>query len=279
MEKKLQAYLDNVFAPYGDFPARDEVKQELLANLKEKYADLKKQSLSDDEAYRATVESFGDVAEIMEQVSHTGDKQEKPEEPSKVKAALHDYLGIGEDAHKSKFRYLPLVGVDLGEASLRGEDFTSSALMGAIFDKSDLTKAVFKSAALKGASFVGANLSEAMLNSCDLQDVKFNKADLTETSMKSCALHGADFTGAKLVSTNFSRCDSKDVSFDGLTLSHVVFDGASLNHTSFRNATLHDVTFRYSAVKGAKFEGAAMDKVTYAILKGAKAGLANVTVA
>ncbi len=229
MEKKLQAYLDNVFAPYGDFPARDEVKQELLANLKEKYADLKKQSLSDDEAYRATVESFGDVAEIMEQVSHTGDKQEKPEEPSKVKAALHDYLGIGEDAHKSKFRYLPLVGVDLGEASLRGEDFTSSALMGAIFDKSDLTKAVFKSAALKGASFVGAN--------------------------------------------------SKDVSFDGLTLSHVVFDGASLNHTSFRNATLHDVTFRYSAVKGAKFEGAAMDKVTYAILKGAKAGLANVTVA
>ena len=38
MEKKFQAFLDNAFAPYGNFPARADVTQELLANLQEKYA-------------------------------------------------------------------------------------------------------------------------------------------------------------------------------------------------------------------------------------------------
>jgi hypothetical protein len=71
MEAKLQQFLDNAFAPYGDFPAKPEITKELLANLTEKYNDLKAQGKSDQEAYQATTESFGDVAEIMEQLPHT----------------------------------------------------------------------------------------------------------------------------------------------------------------------------------------------------------------
>ena len=41
MEKKFQEFLDKAFAPYGDFPARADITQELCANLQEKYADLK----------------------------------------------------------------------------------------------------------------------------------------------------------------------------------------------------------------------------------------------
>ena len=53
MEKQLQQHLNEAFAPYGDFPARADVMQELLANLEEKYRDLKARSKSDDEAYQA----------------------------------------------------------------------------------------------------------------------------------------------------------------------------------------------------------------------------------
>jgi len=70
MEDKLQQFLDQAFAPYGKFPARADVTRELLGNLQEKFADLKKEGKSDDEAYQATIDSFGDIAEIMEQVPH-----------------------------------------------------------------------------------------------------------------------------------------------------------------------------------------------------------------
>src|SRR5580692_4612462 len=83
MEDKLQKFLDQAFEPYGDFPARADVKQELLANLQEKFADLKKQGKSDDEAYQATIDSFGDIAEIMEHVPH-GDNQ--PDDAGQTKA-------------------------------------------------------------------------------------------------------------------------------------------------------------------------------------------------
>jgi len=41
MENKLQEFLDEAFKPYGNFPSRKDVEQELLANLTEKYQDLK----------------------------------------------------------------------------------------------------------------------------------------------------------------------------------------------------------------------------------------------
>src|ERR1700742_5248266 len=70
MNHKLRQFLNDAFEPYGDFPARKDVEQELLANLTEKYDDLKAEGKSDDEAYELTTASFGDVSEIMEQVAH-----------------------------------------------------------------------------------------------------------------------------------------------------------------------------------------------------------------
>lgn len=66
MEKKFIKFLDKTFAPYGNFPSRADVTNELLSNLLEKFEDFKKEGKSDDEAYQATIESFGDVEEIME---------------------------------------------------------------------------------------------------------------------------------------------------------------------------------------------------------------------
>ena len=101
MEKKLQQFLDEVFAPYGNFPARTEVTKELLANLVEKYHDLKQQGMSEDEAYQATIDSFGDVEEIMEQIPHTEKNPKiKREDDASLRKTLkkafrHTKLGLG----------------------------------------------------------------------------------------------------------------------------------------------------------------------------------------
>jgi len=47
---------------------------------------------------------------------------------------------------------------------------------------------------------------------------------------------------------------------------------------SFRNSVLQNVSFRNVKVQKAIFDGATMDKVTYAALKGYSAKLTNVTV-
>jgi BTB/POZ domain-containing protein KCTD9 len=63
-----------------------------------------------------------------------------------------------------------------------------------------------------------------------------------------------------------------------MTLTGTGFVGTSLKNTSFKNTVLIDVLFRHSDVKHTIFDGATMDKVTYALLKGAKASLHNVTI-
>ena len=65
----------------------------------------------------------------------------------------------------------------------------------------------------------------------------------------------------------------RNVSFDV-----PMFGKSGLNGTSFKNAVLQNVSFRNVKVQKAIFDGATMDKVTYAALKGYGAKLTNVTV-
>jgi uncharacterized protein YjbI with pentapeptide repeats len=51
-----------------------------------------------------------------------------------------------------------------------------------------------------------------------------------------------------------------------------------LKGASFKDAVLRNVTLHHSAVKHAVFDGATMDKLTYALLKGSKATLVDITV-
>lgn len=73
---------------------------------------------------------------------------------------------------------------------------------------------------------------------------------------------------------------------DGQTFIGVKFDKAALNATSFNGATLRNVSFvpgfaltnkYYRALKTISFDGAMMDKLTYAWLKGMGVDLSKVT--
>lgn len=280
MEKKLQQFLDKAFAPYGSFPGRKDVTQELLVNLLEKFNDLKAQGKTDDEAYQETVDSFGDVTEIMEQVPHAEAKNNEKPKPA---PSINDLMRDMKDRIKftnsgSKFMHIQLVKADLSETNLSGENFAASDLKEASFKGSTLVGAKFIGVALKGADFTGADLTEADFKGSDLQDVRFDDANLTGAKLRALSLNGAQFTGATVKDVDFRYSDLTGVSFDGQTLDGVIFDGSSLKKTSFRNAKLNDVSFHHAAVKHAIFDGATMDKVTYAILKGAKATLDNVNI-
>ncbi|HSX07139.1 MAG TPA: pentapeptide repeat-containing protein [Candidatus Saccharimonadia bacterium] len=271
MQEKLSQFLDQAFAPYGDFPARSEVTKELLANLNEKYQDLKEQGMSDDEAYQATVDSFGDVKEIMDELSRS-EKEATPEpEPSLRETLKNTFRQAKATMGISKFGATVLKQADLSDSDLSGQDFSYSALMGTNFDRSNLASAKFRAAALKDTSFVGANIRDAVFAASDLQNANFTNADLAGTKFRASALKNATFTDAKLTSTDFGHSDLGGVTFDSQELNGVVFNGASLKSTSFKNATLHDVSFHHTEVKHTIFDGTKMDKVTYALLKGAGA--------
>jgi len=87
---------------------------------------------------------------------------------------------------------------------------------------------------------------------------------------------------------DFEYSDLRGLCLDGQTFIGVKFDKSALNDVSFRGATLKNVSFTlpfsvtnksYLAMKTICFDGATMDKLTYAALKGLRViDLSNVTV-
>jgi len=292
MYDKLHSFLDGQFAPYGDFPSRAEVVQELRANLDEKFDDLKSAGKTDEEAYRLTIESFGDVGEIMEHVplddasrtnppSRDVSEEQRREEPSRWAKAMRWVRGDRAAADVPAPKRLTssvMHDADLAGVDLSGADFSTSSLVGARYDGSNLRGARFRAAALAGASFVHADMSRATLSGCDLHGARLDGADLTGATLRATAFRGATFAGATLKRTNFEASGFRDVSFDHHLLEDVVFDKASLKGASFRGATLRNVSFRHAIVRGADFDGATMDKLTYAVLQASGATLGRVTI-
>lgn len=278
MEQKLQKFLDTAFAPYGDFPARKDVQQELLVNLQDKVNDLRAEGKNDDEAYKIATESFGDVAEIMEEVPHTEAKASEKPQQSTARTIFETVKETLTGNSTSRVKAVDLQEADLADVNLAGSDFSMSALMNVSFNGSDLTGSVFKSAAVSGASFVGANLSNVVASSSDFMGADFTKANLSGAKLTTSAFNKAIFKETDLTNTEFNKSDLSGQSFEGITLRGTSFNSTSLKNTSFKNAVLEDVSFHHSAVKHTIFEGATMDKLTYALLKGAKATLTDVII-
>jgi len=276
MEKKLKTFLDDAFKPYGNFPSRDDVEQELLANLTDKYQDLKAQGKSDEEAYQATVDSFGDVAEFM------GDAQaaapyEDDTDGNSVGKILRGQFKLAKKS-KSRFSWSELRESDLSDTNLAGEDFSTSSIEKSNFDRANLAGATFRGSSLNKSTFNGANLAGALFAGSDLTKSSFDGADLTNATFKASSLSGSSFKDTNVTNTRFSHSDLGGVSFEGRTLIGTDFGGTGLKNTSFKDAVLENVSFKHADVRRAIFDGTTMDKITYAILKGGKANLDTVII-
>ncbi|CEG26413.1 pentapeptide repeat-containing protein [Bacillus sp. B-jedd] len=237
MSDKLKAYLDGIFSPYEDIKTINEVKLELFHDLQEKMDDLKREGFTDEAAFHKTIDSIGDISEIVE--------------------AIHD-----------KTRELQQrVGMDLSKSNMENSDFTSVKVHDGKFDYSNLQGSDFTDADLSNSSFKCSNLDKAIFDRANLRGAKINKSNLG----------GASFKAAILDDTDFSNSNLSEVCFDNQTFNGTIFNNAGLKGTSFKNAVFHNVSFKTN-VKKAIFDGATMDKLTFAILKGYKANLDNVTV-
>ena len=95
MNKKIKRYLDEIFKPYEDSNTIKELKEELLANMQEKYNDLLKEVLNEDSAFQKTIDSLGDISEIIESISDKAKElHQKVNEPTILKSWNLSYSNI-----------------------------------------------------------------------------------------------------------------------------------------------------------------------------------------
>lgn len=210
-----------------------------------------------------------------------------------------------------------LVPINLTAVDLKGSDFAgvvlhhgkfkASTLRGANFEGADLTGSLFEAIDAREANFDGTNLTDCNFSAADLTDASFRKSTLVRTTLEMSG-QGAKFIDASLIevkliktdirktvfencvfdSVDFNRCDLRGLSFDGQTFIGVKFDKSALNDVSLRGATLRNVSFTlpfsvtnksYLAMKTICFDGAMMDKLTYAALQGLRViDLSKVTI-
>lgn len=68
MSQKIDSYLQALFADVPRTKKAQELKEELLGNMRERYEDYVREGKSDSEAYSLTVASMGDLDEMIAQV-------------------------------------------------------------------------------------------------------------------------------------------------------------------------------------------------------------------
>src|SRR5690625_4267432 len=237
MIEQLKAHVHSIFAPYQNVKSAQELEEELTQNLGEKFNDYKQKGYSDADAYRLTIDSIGEVSELVESINLQHSELEQAVQMNYSRQILRDSDFRSVTVHNGKFNYSDLKGSDFSHTDLTNSEFKSSNMHNCIFEDVNLTGTSFRSSALKGTTFENCTFDQAHFESCDL-------------------------TG---------------INFDGETFHQPIFESSALRKASFRDTTLHNVQFRMSDVKRVDFSGSKMDKLTYNFLNGAKADLSNVT--
>lgn len=288
MNEKLTNYLNGVFAPYDGVKSVAELKADLHNDLQERFRELKAEGKDDETAFEMTIDSIGDIEQTVQEVANLSRSLERQVLTNFSASDLPDTDFEGVIAHKGKFDASALRGSNFSSADLTGSSFKASDVREAIFDGTNLTDCNFYAVDLTGASFnktilvrteiSTSDLTEAKFTAVKLVDVKLTTTDLRKTVFANCAFNGVDF----------KYCDLRGQCLDGLTFIGVKFDRSTLNEATFKGATLKNVSFTpafaltnkyYRALKTINFDGAMMDKLTYAALNGLRViDLSNVTV-
>jgi len=290
MNEKLTNYLNGVFAPYDGVKSVAELKADLLSDLQERFNELKAGGKDDETAFEMTIDSIGDIEQTVQEVANLSRSLERQVLTNFSASNLPESDFAGVTAQKGKFDASALRGSNFSGADLTGSSFKASDVREANFDSanltdcnfytSDLTDASFKNAILVRTEFNTSGLTRAKFTAVKLIDAKLTLIDLRETIFENCIFSGVDF----------KLCDLRGLCLDGQTFMGVKFDNTSLNEVTFKGATLRNVSFLapitwttwskkyFRALKTINFDGATMDKLTYAALKGMEADLSKVTI-
>jgi uncharacterized protein YjbI with pentapeptide repeats len=285
MHEQLTNYVNGVFAPYEGVKSVSELKADLLSDLQERFRELKAEGKDDETALTMTIESIGDIEQTVQEVANLSRALERQVLINFSGSNLPQSDFAGVTAHQGKFKGSALRGSDFSGADLTGSTFSGSDVREANFDRANLTDCNFSANDLTGASFRESILVRTNFNTSGLDgatfigvkltDVKFTTTDLRKTIFESCTFLGVDF--------HYS--DLSGQRLDGQTFIGITFGLPALKDVSFQGATLKNVSFRpvgfwsmKRAIQSIHFDGALMDKLTYAALKGIGADVSKVTV-
>jgi uncharacterized protein YjbI with pentapeptide repeats len=287
MNEKLSQYLNGVFAPYDGVKSVAELKADLLSDLQERFRELKAEGKDDETAFAMTIDSIGDIEQTVQEVANLSRSLERQVliNFSGTNLSKSDLAGV--TAHKGKFEGSDLRGSDFAGADLTGSSFKASDVREANFDGANLTDCSFYALDLAGASFHRSILVRTKFSTSELAGAKFIDAKLIDVNLTICDLTKTIFENCIFDGVDFKTSDLTGLCLDGQTFIGVKFGEAALKEVTFRGATLKNVSFTppwsltkkyYNAIKTIKFDGASMDKLTYAALKGLGADVSNVTV-
>ena len=70
MNEKINQYLNGVFAPYEGVKSVAELKADLLADLQERFRELKAEGKDDETAFQMTIDSIGDIEQTVQEVAN-----------------------------------------------------------------------------------------------------------------------------------------------------------------------------------------------------------------
>ncbi len=195
-----------------------------------------------------------------------------------------DFAGVS--AQKWKFKGSALRGSDFSGTDLTGSSFKASDVREANFDSANLTDCKFYAVNLSGASFNQSILVRTGFNASGLDGTKFIDVKLTEVNLIVSDLRKTVFKNCIFDGVYFVKSDLRGQCLDGQTFIGVRFDNCALKAVTLKGATLKNVSFMathtltnkfYRSIKTICFDGASMDKLTYAVLKGYGADLSKVS--
>jgi uncharacterized protein YjbI with pentapeptide repeats len=285
MNDKLNEYVDGVFAAYEGTKSVSELKADLLADLQERFRELRAEGKDEATAFELTIDSIGDIEETVQEVSNLSRVLERQVvtrfDSSDLKGA--DFAGVS--ARQGRFGTSALRGSNFSSADLTGSKFKSSDLASTNFDGANLTDAILTTAELKGSTFRRTRLVRTDFSMSGLHEVEFADAALTDVAFRKTDLKRTIFARCTFTGVDFTYSDLRGLNFDGESFTGVKFDRAGLEGVSLRGAILRDCSFRggwskryYKALRTVNFDGARMDKLTYAALKSFGVEPANVIV-
>lgn len=237
-------------------------------------------------AAKTTIDNNSDIEQtVQKDTGLPGSERQLLTNFSASSLTNSDFAGV--TAHKSKFDASTLIGSDFSGADLTGSSFKVSDTRNANFDGANLTDCNFSILDLADASFNKTILLRTEFNKAELVGAKFTDVTLTDVKLTMIDLRKTIFEKCTFNGVDFKYCDLRGSSLDQLTFIGVRFDKSALNEVSFKGTTLKNVSFipafaftnkYYRAIKTICFEGAMMDKLTYAALKGVDADLSKVTI-
>jgi uncharacterized protein YjbI with pentapeptide repeats len=156
-------------------------------------------------AFLEVLESFGTLSLLIAVASYFGESKDRIKQKHyQAWQVINSAQGKGgsggridalEELHRDG---VPLVGVDVSDASLQQVDLNGAKLLRANFRSADIRGGSLVGSELEFADLTSANLRNADLQNADLQNVNLEDADLFEVDLRQADLSGAHLNKADL---------------------------------------------------------------------------------